>query len=658
MTENPTYRKALDDVLDRERYLKKEWLDKTKDIYNIYSGEKADATPFNILYSNTEILVPNVFSSAPKPIVRRRFGNMSADHAAQAAERMAEYSMDTNLSEYPAFVDAIEAVVMDAALPGQGQARVRVVNNIVLTDYIQHDAFIWGYAKRWEDVPWVAYRHDKTLEDIFREFSVPEEQQALVTKPNEHSEGSGAKGPATVALYEVWNKSDRMVRFYCEAFPDCFVTEMEDPLRLSGFFPSGKPLRLLETPNSTLPRPMYNLYRKQADELNLVTQRIRKVASAIQVRGIYDGSLPELAQILESGNAENALFPANSPGALSREGGLDKHIWLMPIEKLVTVLQTLYQVREQIKSTIYEILGIGDILRGVSAASETASAQKIKDKWGSLRIKKSREKVSRFVRWHIRAMIELSAEHIPEEIWAKVTGLPFMPSQQAAQMPPPQQGEERPPVWGEVLSLLQNDLTRSYTIDIESNSTVDADATQDKEEVAEFMNALGQAMSGLDGLAQQGPEGMEAAKTLLIELCKRFRMGTELVSKLSAVKSQPKGPTPEQEKLQQELDQKAQDLQSQEDGIKQSGEQMQQQFQQQKEQLQVMAQTLAKQQLASEKQLSGIKIAMEQLSLLGERIKLEERGLAVSKQAAEVALQSKAVALQSKAATTQFRALS
>ena len=54
-----SYKQTLDDVLAREKIIKSEWLDKTKDIYSIYDGERADQTPFNILYSNTEILVPS-----------------------------------------------------------------------------------------------------------------------------------------------------------------------------------------------------------------------------------------------------------------------------------------------------------------------------------------------------------------------------------------------------------------------------------------------------------------------------------------------------------------------------------------------------------------------------------------------------------------------
>ena len=262
------YRILLEQVLSREKIIKQEWLDKTKDSYKIYDGSKANETPFNILYSNTEILVPNLFSSAPKPVVRRRFGERRADDATRASERMAEYCMDTNLSGYPDFVDAIESVVLDAALPGQGQARVRLVDNTAVIDYVPHDAFIWGYAKRWEDMPWIAYRHDKTIKDCIREFEVDPERAARFTDPAQESDQANKdKGPSTIEVYEVWNKVTKEVLFLTPSHPDTCIKELADPLELKGFFPSGRPLRLLSTPTSTMPKALYGLYRKQAEEL-------------------------------------------------------------------------------------------------------------------------------------------------------------------------------------------------------------------------------------------------------------------------------------------------------------------------------------------------------------------------------------------------------
>lgn len=617
------YRKMLKMVTDREDVIREKWLKDEENTFPLYEGGRSAETPFNILYSNTEILVPNLFSSAPKPIVRRRFGETRADNVAKASERMAEYCMDTNLSGYPEFVEAIEAAVLCAALPGQGQCRARVVDGLPLIDYVQHDEYIWGYAKRWEDVPWIAFRHNKTKDDLVSEFKLTEDEavRVQVDESSDHKD----KGPATLPVYEVWNKKDRKIYFLCEAVEKILLQESEDVLKLSGFFPSGKPLRLVSTPASTMPRSMYNLYKAQAEELNRVTSRIKRITEAIQVKGIFDGTLPELENLFSNTDMENKLVAASNPGGMAREGGLDRHVWLIPVEKLITVLQTLYQIREQIKSTIYEILGIGDILRGVSAASETASAQQIKDKWGSLRIKKSRERVSAFVRWHVRALIELAATHTDEQVWAQVTGMQFPTSQEAA-IAAQTTGQAPAESWGTILGPLRDDGMRSYIIDIETNSTVDGDATEEKAEVADFMNALGQAVPAIEGLASQGPEGHAAAQALLTEICKRFRMGAELQSLLLQIKPQEKGPTEEQKKTQEELDKKQQVVEQGETQLKAQGEQLQQQVLQEKQQITQLIDGLKTQQAALEKASSELELARKAFELQVKEAQLDLDG--------------------------------
>ena len=68
------------------------------------------------------------------------------------------------------------------------------------------------------------------------------------------------------------------------------------------------------------------------------------------------------------------MVPASDVLPLMQAGGLEKAIWLWPIERIAGVLVHLYTQRESIKTTIFEITGIADIMRGSSAASETLGA--------------------------------------------------------------------------------------------------------------------------------------------------------------------------------------------------------------------------------------------------------------------------------------------
>ena len=43
------------------------------DILKLYEAHKSQPSPFNILYSNTETLLPALFSAIPRPVIERRF---------------------------------------------------------------------------------------------------------------------------------------------------------------------------------------------------------------------------------------------------------------------------------------------------------------------------------------------------------------------------------------------------------------------------------------------------------------------------------------------------------------------------------------------------------------------------------------------------------
>ena len=116
------------------------------------------------------------------------------------------------------------------------------------------------------------------------------------------------------------------------------------------------------------------------------------------------------------------------------EKGFQNAIWMWPVENLIVVLRELMNAREACKATIYEITGISDILRGSTVASETATAQKIKSQWGSLRLKRLQKEVQRFARDLLRMMLEVAATKFSEETWAKMTGLPFNTSMQQSQL--------------------------------------------------------------------------------------------------------------------------------------------------------------------------------------------------------------------------------
>ena len=70
------YNAALTAIQARESEFEKGWWKKAEKAEEIYLAEKEraeDTTPYNILYSNTEVLLPALYSATPKPDIRSRY---------------------------------------------------------------------------------------------------------------------------------------------------------------------------------------------------------------------------------------------------------------------------------------------------------------------------------------------------------------------------------------------------------------------------------------------------------------------------------------------------------------------------------------------------------------------------------------------------------
>lgn len=575
--EDPGVKAWLDEIsqaLKREDDFRKDGMK----VAQIYEGVKKKEIPFNILYSNTETLAPALYNSTPRPLVKRRFSDPDplAALASKAVQRTLEYLIDDGMANYATFDELMKSASLESLVPGRGISRFRyeatlekhgegetayesVSDEMICGEEVPWDRFLHGYAKKWKDVPWVSFEHFMTREELVKNFGAEIGNQIELGSPNEstdrnHSEGerkSGMGNVRTAQVYEIWDKLTRKVHFVTPSWSEGYLRQVDDPLGLTGFFPCPKPLGMIAKISTLIPVCLYTMYEEQAKELNAVTTRITNLIKALKIRGIYDGQVDGISTILES--EENTLIPANNVAALSNNGTLDKAIWLFPIKDIIPVLQQLYLQRQQVKQVIYEITGIADIMRGSSVASETLGAQEIKNQWGTLRLKRAQKEMARYARDSLRIMAEIAVTKLSPETLQGMTGLPIPTAQQkqqsqflvqqaaaVGQQPPPQALKiAQSPSWDDVLGLLRDDLQRSYRIDIETNSTIDAEATEDKQDIGELLNALAQFMNAIGPLIESKTMPFEAAKSMMMAIIRRFKFGTEVEEQIGSMQEPP-----------------------------------------------------------------------------------------------------------------------
>lgn len=624
------------------------WRERAKDAQCRYRDEKASdgfmtgryssGTRFNILYSNVQTICPALYSQTPKPDVRRRFRDRDplGKVISEISERALSYTMDAY--DFDRFM---RLAVKDQQVVGRGITRVKYEADFnsetdeqgeeydakafekVCFDHVNWVDFRRGPGKTWEDVTWIAFRHLMTLDDAREKFPETAGDAELDYTPQGADKDDGSPIADTfkrMIVWEIWDKDAREVIFIAPSLKERPLKTDEDPLTLEGFFPIPRPLYASDYTDSLTPIEPFRYYKDQADELDEISKRITGIIKACKARGIYDSTIQEMGTLMDS--AENTLVAAENVLNLMAQGGLEKAIWIWPIEKIAAVLAHLYTQREAIKSTIYELTGIADIMRGSSQAQETLGAQQLKAQFGGQRLNDMRQEVQRYARDLVRIALELIAENFSPDTLAIMTGvqLPTMEQKAAIQMakkvgqqvPPEAEQAASLPTWDEALKIMREDGPREYRIDVETDHTVAGDQAADQKAMTELLGALGQFMNVAGPAVQSGYLPLQAAKSILLATVRRFKLGREVEDEIDKIGDgqqqggQDQAAGAEQARAQAELEMQQQKAQA--------DVQLAQQEAQQRAQLE-QAKAEADMQLATTKMQAEMQVAREQAAV-------------------------------------------
>ena len=532
----------------------KKWEARTTKIVKRYRDDNRsqhtnETAKFNILWSNVQTLIPAVYAKLPKAVAKRRFGDN--DQVGRVAAQLIERSLDFEIEHYPDFRATMKHAVEDRFLGGRGVAWVRYEPHVrqqdvpedglqvtedveneraegqtpegapeldytageepqeeieyecAPTDYVHWKDFGHSVARTWEEVTcvwrWV-YMSREALIERFGEKTG--KKIALDSGPETLTNyGQSNKERTRAKICELWCKDSGKVYWFSKNNPE-MIDERDDPLELEGFFPCCEPLYSTTTSDTLVPVPDFILYQDQANELDILSDRIDGLVKALRVRGVYDASQPSLQRLLTEGE-NNALIPVDKWMAFSEKGGLKGSIDLLPLDVLSNALLQCYRAREDIKAQIYEITGISDIIRGASRASETATAQQIKGQYAGLRLRSMQEEVALFA----SGLIRLKAQIICTKFQPK-TILEYAAAEQMS--------EEDQALVPQALMLLQDNPLRNFRIEVDSDSLVQLDDQQAKKDRVEFLTAFGGFMREALPVGQQSPELVP----MLVELMK------------------------------------------------------------------------------------------------------------------------------------------
>jgi hypothetical protein len=533
------------------------WRKKGDKIIKRYRDEREGDTraeaahKMNVLWANVETLKPALYARTPTPNVQRR--NKDKDPLGRAAAMVLERAVDYTLTSQD-FDFAMRQAVQDFLLTGRSLLWVKyeptIAGDAVTwqkagVEYINRHDFLHNPARSWGEVWWGAKRDYLTRDELKAKFPELGGKVELDAKlPEEQSETEENRQHfAKATVWTIWSKTDRKVYMVAPGYKEAPLLVTDPPCNYDEFFPFPRPMLGTVASDSVLPTPDFSLYQDQANEIDLLTQRINNLTKALRLRGAYDGQNgPDMQRLLNDGD-DNVLIPVEKNWAgFAEKGGFEGIIDWMPLKEVAEALTHCYAAREQAKQSLYEITGIGDVIRGASNPNETATAQSIKSQWGSIRIRDRQHEVQRFARDIIRLMAEVVAEHFEPTVLQQMTGVKLptgqqkqqaqMMAQQAQQaqqpMPPQLQKLLSTPSWDEVITLLRDEKLRGYMIDVQSDSMVEPDQTEEREARVQFVQSVTGFLQAAGEILPVAPALAPLMGDMLSFAVRGFKVGAEM----------------------------------------------------------------------------------------------------------------------------------
>jgi hypothetical protein len=520
------------------------WREEAKKLIALYESMNNERSSthvrnFNIFYANTETLRTAVYSAEPKPRVVPRFEKQ--DKLAVKTSEVLEKALDFEVDESD-MNEVMQEAVNSALITGFGQVRVvykpmmgtqMVVDPLtgaeqpqpmvafqkLELELVDYDSVVFEICKKRKAIKWMAFKQYYTKDEMLEKFQLADGYNMKAYEPS-GSKDAGGKSEMRVCVYQVWDKATRTVFFMADGYDQALLPE-QDPYRLENFFPCPLPIQFMKRVGSNVPLPEYNAYKQLAEDLERISKRIAAITGFLKVAGVYDSGSTELSALL---TADDGQMLASNMMSLGEKGGIGKVFELLPMEQIAAVLARLIETREQIKQTIYEVSGISDVMRGQSVASETATAQRIKGNFGTLRVQERQKEVARFARDLIAIMGELIANNYEPHVLEMMTGVKLEPQQMQPMTDPMTGVTQEPSVsWPEVMGVMRDDSVRAFTVDIETDSTISADEQEEQQQAVELVTAVTTYITGMAPLVQTGAVPMDVAKELLMVAVRRFK---------------------------------------------------------------------------------------------------------------------------------------
>jgi hypothetical protein len=494
-----------------------------------YSGKT------NLFWSNVQVILSAIYGSMPKAEVNRKFddfdddvsrvagiimqrilnGDMERDwDDTNAAMRDAvqdrfiaglgqvwcRYDVQLGKTEQPMLDERTGQAVIDAETGQPATEEVETIESEEAeVDYVHWSDFRYSPCRRWRECRWVARRVYMSAARLKERFKLTDVQAGMIPMQS-RSQQTDDQGNRTddvlratpfkqAAVWEIWSRDDNYVCWFVEGCS--FVLDQQpDPLELEDFFPCPQPVVATTLTGAFLPRPDYAMAQDLYKELDRVNSKLSHLTDAVKAAGVYDKTAGPVKTLLTTA-VENALVPVDNWSAFVEKGGMRGVVDWMPIEQFVNAIVQLNQRKQQLQADLYEVLGISDIMRGASNASETLGAQQLKVQYGGARLANLQNDVARFVSETMRIRANIIANVFQPETIIKRSLIERTPDAPYAQP---------------AVQMLKDFSSSLFSINVTSDSLAAPDWAAEKEARTEFLGAASNYIMSAGPIVSSNPQ--------------------------------------------------------------------------------------------------------------------------------------------------------
>lgn len=582
----PKLSKGWIDLIKTAEKVFNDWQQKCTNIDKLYAdlmqlSSTTREREFQLFWANVQVLGPSIYSRPPIPVVTPRFKDRRpiARTASEVLERTSIVAIEQ---------EDIDSVMVDLrndlTTISRGAVWIYLENDKgelhVCVDHVERSDFLHDPARKWKEVDWVAKRSWLTRSQARKRFystSKNEYQTATYTVRKEGDNGykegdTRLKAP----FWELWSKSSELCVWVAEGC-EKVLDESAPEIELEGFFPCPKPAYGTLQRGTLIPVPDMLFYKDQLEEINEITGRIAALTESLRVKGFYPAGAGNISDAIEAAmksvTNNQMLVPVSDWTLLGGMAPKDI-IFMVPIDQIALVVKELIELRKQLIDDVYQITGLSDIMRGSTVASETLGAQKLKSQYGSVRIRDRQGELVRMARDITRLTAEIIAENYTQktivdmsqmqlptnaEIKQQISQLQMQGQQieqqvaqakqnpqimamaqqdpQKAQEAEQQAQEQLQAITGQidklgqtvtidqVMKFLRDNRMRAFTLDIETDSTIQPDEDAAKQRATEFITAMSSIFQQAIPAAESLPQIAPLMSEVINYASKQFRVG-------------------------------------------------------------------------------------------------------------------------------------